>query len=633
MVRGIISGVFWGGVISALAAAVVSLNGPLPGDAPPEAGSAEVPAGSQFNQAREDRPAQLPKPEEVAKTPEASGPAVPDRDDLAGVGEASRAPAGQPETGQPETAMVVAPPAGESGAGIDGSAADAPVRAVTDAPLPNAPEVDSEPALSTRPAAPAASSTAPARDEAEADAAFPTGDLQAAAESPVVAAPNEPGTRLPQDGSADRAPSAQTQPAARPAAPETAGGMGSDVAALPETGGATASAPDTAPARRDPAAADAGAPPGRDTAPAPIADDTSEVGDDTASVADENDETGGDTAETGSDTAEAGSDTAEAGGDAAADGAAAATDGAAAGTTGPVASVEPASEGQPPVSAIPGKPAVRIIDNDDRARTERVPSLGTDAADAPPEGAATEQAAGDGAAETTEEPDPNLPPIRRYAAEFDPSGDEPLMSIVLIDDGTSAVETSALSGFPYPLSVALDPAWDGAGAAMEQYRAAGLDVLLLADLPGGARPQDLEANFEAWSAQLPEVVGVMEAPGSALQESRALTDQLADILSSTGHGLVLYPNGLDTARKLASRQGVPAATIFRDFDADGQAPDVIRRFLDHAAFRAGQEGGVVMVGRLRPETVQALLVWGLQDRASSVSLAPISALLLDGAEG
>jgi polysaccharide deacetylase 2 family uncharacterized protein YibQ len=54
---------------------------------------------------------------------------------------------------------------------------------------------------------------------------------------------------------------------------------------------------------------------------------------------------------------------------------------------------------------------------------------------------------------------------------------------------------------------------------------------------------------------------------------------------------------------------------------------VIRRFLDQAAFRAGQDGGVIMLGRLRADTISALLLWGLQDRAGKVALAPISAVL------
>ena len=67
--------------------------------------------------------------------------------------------------------------------------------------------------------------------------------------------------------------------------------------------------------------------------------------------------------------------------------------------------------------------------------------------------------------------------------------------------------------------------------------------------------------------------------------------------------------------------------MFRDFDSADQTPTVIRRFLDQAAFRADQEGGVIMLGRVRPDTISALLLWGLQDRAERVALAPVSALL------
>jgi polysaccharide deacetylase 2 family uncharacterized protein YibQ len=53
----------------------------------------------------------------------------------------------------------------------------------------------------------------------------------------------------------------------------------------------------------------------------------------------------------------------------------------------------------------------------------------------------------------------------------------------------------------------------------------------------------------------------------------------------------------------------------------------MRRFLDQAAFRAAQDGSVVMLGRVRPDTISALLLWGLQDRAERVMLAPLSAVL------
>ncbi|MEQ3710402.1 divergent polysaccharide deacetylase family protein, partial [Tateyamaria sp.] len=114
---------------------------------------------------------------------------------------------------------------------------------------------------------------------------------------------------------------------------------------------------------------------------------------------------------------------------------------------------------------------------------------------------------------------------------------------------------------------------------------------------------------------------------TGLQNSRDASEQIAQAVLDTGHGLVLQSKGLNTTHKLAVRDGVPAGLIFRDFDSADQTPSTIRRFLDQAAFRAAQEGGVIMVGRVRPDTISALLLWGLQDRAERVALAPISAVL------
>ena len=101
------------------------------------------------------------------------------------------------------------------------------------------------------------------------------------------------------------------------------------------------------------------------------------------------------------------------------------------------------------------------------------------------------------------------------------------------------------------------------------------------------------------------------------------------MLSETGHGLVSTPQGLNTGHKLALKEGVAAGLVFRELDNDGQSASVIRRFMDNAAFKARQENGVIMLGHGRVETVQALIEWSLGNRAKSVALAPISAVLLD----
>ncbi len=225
----------------------------------------------------------------------------------------------------------------------------------------------------------------------------------------------------------------------------------------------------------------------------------------------------------------------------------------------------------------------------------------------------------------------DLRPIKRYAQAFANPEGKPLMAVVLIDDGTSPTAgkagIAALRSFPYALSFAVDSSLPDAADRMAIYRDAGFEVLAMVDLPQGARPSDVETTFGVTLSQMREVVGVLEGTGGGLQGSRVVSDQVAAVLAQTGHGLVTQDKGLNTMPKLARKDGVPADPVFRDFDSKGQNAQVIRRFLDQAAFKAGQEGAVIMLGRMRPDTISALLLWGLQDRAGKVALAPISAIL------
>ena len=217
-------------------------------------------------------------------------------------------------------------------------------------------------------------------------------------------------------------------------------------------------------------------------------------------------------------------------------------------------------------------------------------------------------------------------PFAAFAEPFENPEERPLMSIVLIDDA-GAVGAEALAEFPYPLSFAISPEDPDAAEKMAARRAAGFEVLLMADLPRQATPQDAETALEVWRGNLPEAVAILEGVETGVQGNRPLADQVAAVAASAGYGLVTQNSGLNTVQKLALRDGVPAGVVFRDFDGAGQNPRAIRRFLDQAAFRAGQEGAVIMLGRLRPDTISALLIWGLQDRASRVALAPVSASL------
>ncbi|NOD63220.1 MULTISPECIES: divergent polysaccharide deacetylase family protein [unclassified Ruegeria] len=228
---------------------------------------------------------------------------------------------------------------------------------------------------------------------------------------------------------------------------------------------------------------------------------------------------------------------------------------------------------------------------------------------------------------SAEEPKPAGKPIERYAAKFENPEAKPLMSIILIDD-EGAFGAEALQDFPYPISFAVNPSDPDAVEKMARHRAAGFEVMALADLPEAATAQDAEVSLSVWLDTLPETVGILEGVDSGIHGNRKLADQVAEIAAGTGRGLITQDNGLNTVQKLAARNGTPSGVVFRDIDGARQDPKVMRRFLDQAAFRAGQEGAVVMLGRVRPETISALLLWGLEDRGSRVAMAPISAVMM-----
>ena len=98
-------------------------------------------------------------------------------------------------------------------------------------------------------------------------------------------------------------------------------------------------------------------------------------------------------------------------------------------------------------------------------------------------------------------------------------------------------------------------------------------------------------------------------------------------LAGDGRGFVTVPQGLNGAVRAADAAGVPSGVVYRDLDADGQDAAVIRRFLDQAEFRARQQPGVLVVGRVRADTLSALTLWSVANTDGDVMLGPASAAL------
>ena len=220
------------------------------------------------------------------------------------------------------------------------------------------------------------------------------------------------------------------------------------------------------------------------------------------------------------------------------------------------------------------------------------------------------------------------PAIRQFAAAFENPDRRPLMAILLLVDSDAPDDASAAAPLPFPVSYVVDASAANATELMRRFRDAGHEVLALAPLPARATPADVEVAFQAYLSAVPEAVAMMDTRAAIFQSGRVVATQIAAALAASGHGMVTYSRGLNSAMQVAERAGVPAALVFREFDNAGQDTATIKRFLDQAAFRAGQQSGVILVGHDRPETIAALLEWVLGNRASTVALAPISATLL-----
>ncbi len=297
---------------------------------------------------------------------------------------------------------------------------------------------------------------------------------------------------------------------------------------------------------------------------------------------------------------------------------------------------EPAPAAQPlpeagTAEAAPAPAAPKVIEPDSATRLPSAGALPKDAGGVTV-GRLPSIGGGTPAAEAPAEPQTapeDLPPVKRYAAAFENPTGKPLFALILTDDGSPDLDRARLAALPFPVTFVIDPLAANAAEAAATYRAGGKEVVMLATgIPAGATAADLEQSFQAVSAALPEAVAVADLAQGGFQDDRALAAQVVTILKAEGRGLITYDRGLNAADQVARREDLPAATIFRDLDAQGEDVPLIRRYLDRAAFKAAQEGRVAVIGTARPETVAAVMEWTIEGRASSVTLAPATAVMV-----
>jgi polysaccharide deacetylase 2 family uncharacterized protein YibQ len=67
-------------------------------------------------------------------------------------------------------------------------------------------------------------------------------------------------------------------------------------------------------------------------------------------------------------------------------------------------------------------------------------------------------------------PDTTTNALQAYSADSGDTGGKPLLSIVLIDDGSMSAAAAALAGLPFSVTIAIDPALPNAADLMTSYR-------------------------------------------------------------------------------------------------------------------------------------------------------------------
>ena len=224
----------------------------------------------------------------------------------------------------------------------------------------------------------------------------------------------------------------------------------------------------------------------------------------------------------------------------------------------------------------------------------------------------------------------NLRPIQAFSMPKVPQDGKPILAIVLIADDKNQIDIQALKDIPFPLTIAVSSSSPNSAETLAHYRALGFEVAVQVNSPSSLSALAVEQVFMSSIQAQNETVAIIEGIPGSFQKTRERSEQIAELLSASGHGLLVYEKGLNSIVQKAHKLAIPVGVIYRNLNQSGSDSRKVRRFLDGAAFRARQSGAnsaVVVTASLRPETLGALLIWSMQDRSKSVTLAPLSQAL------
>lgn len=231
------------------------------------------------------------------------------------------------------------------------------------------------------------------------------------------------------------------------------------------------------------------------------------------------------------------------------------------------------------------------------------------------------------APEAPAEPEEELPALVAFGAPYDGDLIAPVMAGLFIDVPSARPDADTLAALPVGVTFAVDPSTEGASDAIATYRGAGHEVILVLETPAGAQPSDVDQVFQSTLADFPDVIGVIGDGTNGFQSNRAQIQQVITNLADQGHGLLLYPQGLNAGLQLADKGGVPAALTSRTVDGGGETVSAMSRILSRIAFQASKDQTAIAVGHTGTGALGAYADWVAAGKTNGVNIAPVSVLL------
>lgn len=216
---------------------------------------------------------------------------------------------------------------------------------------------------------------------------------------------------------------------------------------------------------------------------------------------------------------------------------------------------------------------------------------------------------------------------------FQLDGSRPIMSIILIDEGGNTDLRAGLAALTAPITFGVTADIDEAADVAAQYRNSGFELVAVMPETG---PLALQSDSEESDVAdvlarvfdaVPQAATLLDPIDSPLPQNRRMAGALLETLKLTGHGLLTHRgNGLNNIPIIADQEGVPSELIYRVIDEVSGSANIALA-LERAVLDASRGGSVIVVGRVRQETVTTLFSWLLGSGAKEVSIAPVSAIL------